>query len=69
MLDKTESIGMAGVVKFKGKQAMYRIHRLLAGETKPAAATPGVPAPAPPAPAPAPAAPPAPGGAAPAPAR
>lgn len=64
MLDNTESIGMAGVVKFKGKQAMYRIHRLQPGEAKPAAAAPpggGTPPPAPAAPggaaAPAPAAP------------
>lgn len=59
MLDNTESVGMAGLVKFKGKQAMYQIHRLRPGETKPAdpAAAPGGAAPAPAPPAPAPAAP------------
>ena len=64
MLDNTESVGMAGVVKFKGKQAMYRIHRLQPGEAKPVAATPPGGA----APVPAPPAPPAPAGGAPAPA-
>jgi hypothetical protein len=50
MLDGTESVGMAGLVKVKGKQASYAIHRLKAGEAKP---TDG-PAPTPPTPAPAP---------------
>lgn len=35
MLDGTESIGMAGLVKVKGKQAMYKIFRLKPGEAKP----------------------------------
>ena len=34
MLDGTESVGMAGIVHFKGKQAQYKIKRLKAGETK-----------------------------------
>lgn len=67
MLDSTESVGMAGLVKVKGKQASYKIFRLKPGEAKPAAAAApdGGAAPAPdappaqgaatPAPAPAPA--------------
>jgi hypothetical protein len=39
MIDGSESVGMAGVVKFKGKQAMYKIFRLKPGEAK--VATPG----------------------------
>lgn len=69
MLDGTESVGMAGLVKIKGKQAMYKIFRLKPGEAKPApgAPAPGAPAPGAPAPgAPAPGAP-APGAPAPAP--
>ena len=34
MLDGTESVGMAGIVHFKGKQAQYKIKRLKAGEVK-----------------------------------
>jgi Icc-related predicted phosphoesterase len=34
MLDGSESIGMAGIVHFKGKQAQYKIKRLKAGDTK-----------------------------------
>ena len=34
MLDGTESVGMAGIVHFKGKQAQYKIKRLKAGEAK-----------------------------------
>lgn len=48
MLDGTESVGMAGLVKVKGKQASYSIHRLKPGEAK--AAAPATPAPAPGAP-------------------
>lgn len=59
MLDNTESVGMAGLVKFKGKQAMYKVHRLQPGAAK-AAPAPGGAAPAPGGAAPAPA----PGGAA-----
>lgn len=40
MLDGTESVGMAGLVKVKGKQAMYKIFRLKPGETKPAGDAP-----------------------------
>jgi len=35
MLDGTESLGMAGVFKIKGKQAKYKIYRVKAGEAKP----------------------------------
>jgi len=35
MLDGTESLGMAGVFKIKGKQAKYKIYRMKAGEAKP----------------------------------
>lgn len=54
MLDGSESVGMAGLVKFKGKQAMYKIFRLKPGEAR-AAAPAGAPgaAPAPTTPAPA----------------
>lgn len=56
MLDGSESVGMAGLVKFKGKQAMYKIFRLKPGEARAAAPAtadqPGA-APAPVAPAPA----------------
>lgn len=34
MLDGTESVGMAGIVHWKGKQAQYKIKRLKAGEAK-----------------------------------
>ncbi len=34
MLDGTESLGMAGVLKVKGKQAAYKIYRLRPGEAK-----------------------------------
>jgi hypothetical protein len=34
MLDGTESLGMAGVLKIKGKQASYKIHRIKPGEAK-----------------------------------
>lgn len=34
MLDGTESVGMAGLVHFKGKQAMYKLKRIKAGEAK-----------------------------------
>lgn len=34
MLDQTESVGMAGIVKFKGQQAMYQIRRIAPGEAK-----------------------------------
>jgi Icc-related predicted phosphoesterase len=37
MLDGTESVGMAGLLKIKGKQGMYKIHRIKPGEAKPAA--------------------------------
>ena len=57
MLDGTESVGMAGLVKVKGKQAMYKIFRLKPGEAKVPPATPAPDAPAPPAPAVAPPAP------------
>jgi predicted phosphodiesterase len=57
MLDGSESVGMAGLVKFKGKQAMYKIFRLKPGEAKvapTAAAGDAGPAPAPGGAAPAP---------------
>lgn len=50
MLDGTESVGMAGLVKVKGKQAMYKIFRLKPGEAKVAPAPGASDAPAPPAP-------------------
>lgn len=34
MLDGTESLGMAGLLKIKGKQAAYKIYRIKAGEAK-----------------------------------
>lgn len=34
MLDGSESVGMAGLVHFKGKQAMYKIKKIKAGEAK-----------------------------------
>lgn len=34
MIDGSESVGMAGIVHFKGKQAMYKIKRLKVGEAK-----------------------------------
>lgn len=34
MLDGTESLGMAGVLKVKGKQAAYKIYRIRPGEAK-----------------------------------
>lgn len=34
MLDGTESLGMAGLMKVKGKQAAYKVYRLRAGEAK-----------------------------------
>jgi predicted phosphodiesterase len=40
MLDDSESVGMAGIVKFKGKQAMYKIRRLKPGEAKVASDAP-----------------------------
>jgi predicted phosphodiesterase len=63
MLDGTESVGMAGLVKVKGKQAMYKIFRLKPGETKPAPDAPAPDGAAPPGGTgtPAPPAPPAPG--------
>lgn len=55
MLDGSESVGMAGLVKFKGKQAMYKIFRLKPGEARAAAPAPadqpGAPVAAVPAPA------------------
>ncbi len=47
MLDKTDSVGMAGIVKIKGKQASYSIRRLTPGEAKPAEKPADKPAPAP----------------------
>jgi hypothetical protein len=48
MLDGSESVGMAGIVHVKGKQASYKIYRLKPGEAKvpgsAAAATPATPA-------------------------
>jgi len=44
MLDGTESIGMAGLLQLKGRQAMYKIHRLRPGEAAaPAAKGPANP--------------------------
>ncbi len=34
MLDGTESVGMAGLVKVKGKQASYKVYRIKPGEAK-----------------------------------
>ena len=34
MLDGSESVGMAGLIHVKGKQAMYKIKRIKAGEAK-----------------------------------
>lgn len=34
MLDGTESLGMAGLMKIKGKQASYKVYRIKAGEAK-----------------------------------
>jgi predicted phosphodiesterase len=34
MLDGSESVGMAGLIHFKGKQGMYKIKKLKAGEAK-----------------------------------
>ena len=34
MLDGTESLGMAGVLHIKGKQAKYQIYRIRPGEAK-----------------------------------
>ncbi len=34
MLDGTESVGMGGILHIKGKQAMYKIHRLKPGDAK-----------------------------------
>jgi hypothetical protein len=56
MLDGTESVGMAGLVKVKGKQAMYKIFRVTPTDAPPApsSVTPPAPSPATPAPTPAP---------------
>jgi hypothetical protein len=35
MLDGSESLGMAGIMRIKGKQAKYKIYRVKAGEAKP----------------------------------
>lgn len=44
MLDGTESVGMAGVLQLKGRQAMYKVHRLRPGEAAaPAAKGPVAP--------------------------
>ncbi|MFH1811633.1 MAG: metallophosphoesterase [Pseudomonadota bacterium] len=40
LLDGTESIGMAGLLRIKGKQAMYKVHRLRPGEAAPAEKAP-----------------------------
>jgi hypothetical protein len=34
MIDGSESVGMAGLLHFKGKQAMYKVKRLKPGEAK-----------------------------------
>jgi Icc-related predicted phosphoesterase len=52
MLDGSESVGMAAMIKVKGKQASYSIHRLKPGEAKPVGDAPPAPAPGAPAPAP-----------------
>lgn len=60
MNDGSESVGMAGLVKFKGKQALYKVFRMKGAQ----AAAAGAPAPTPaPTPGTAPAAPAAPGAA------
>ena len=34
MLDGTESLGMAGLLKVKGKQGAYKVYRVRPGEAK-----------------------------------
>jgi Icc-related predicted phosphoesterase len=45
LLDGTESIGMAGLLRVKGKQAMFKVHRLRPGEAPAAPAAPAQPEP------------------------